>query len=153
MAGALPGQGWRAAWGGKQRGEAAGSQQVMHRPQGNKQAKMAVFHGRKAQSCWSMKLVWAMPKACGAFCARAAGTCSEGECGVPLELGTPRRGAGWPLAAAALRAQQLLQECEMLPHMQLPFILQSFFFFFSVFPTHVLLPESILIMHDFLFFF
>lgn len=39
----------------------------------------------------------------------------------------------------------------MLPHMQLAFILQSFFFPLSVFPTHVLLPESILIMHDFFF--
>lgn len=40
----------------------------------------------------------------------------------------------------------------MLPHMQLVLILQSFFFSLSVFPTHVLLPESILIMHDFFFF-
>lgn len=45
----------------------------------------------------------------------------------------------------------------MLPHMQLAPILQSYIFIFfsplSVFPTHVLLPEPILIMHDFFFFF
>lgn len=43
----------------------------------------------------------------------------------------------------------------MLPHMQLTLILQSFLPPPpppSVFPTHVLLPESILIMHDFFFF-
>lgn len=42
----------------------------------------------------------------------------------------------------------------MLPHMQLTLILQSFLPPPpppSVFPTHVLLPESILIMHDFFF--
>lgn len=42
----------------------------------------------------------------------------------------------------------------MLPHMQLTLILQSFLPPPppSVFPTHVLLPESILIMHDFFFY-
>lgn len=59
-------------------------------------------------------------------------------------------GAGAP--GGAQGGPPLPQECEMLPHMQLAFILQSFFFPLSVFPTHVLLPESILIMHDFFFY-
>lgn len=41
----------------------------------------------------------------------------------------------------------------MFPHMQLALILQSYIFFpLSVFPTHVLLPEFVLIMHDFFFY-
>lgn len=159
----IPGSAARAGLGGCVGREGAGTRQVMHRRRVNKPAKMAVFHGREAQSCRGLKPAWAVPKARGAVCARAAATCFEGENsgyyvpvgkrGVPLD---PTEGRGVapgrssPASAASSRGSgKCFRTCS-----SLLFCSHIFFFFspLSVFPTHVLLPEPILIMHDFFFF-
>lgn len=103
----------------------------------DKAAEMAVFHGRKAQSCHSLKLMWAMLKACSVFCTGAATTCVQGEngrglnscgkSGVPWS-GSPCRGVrGGTCPQQLCKCSQLTQQCEMLPHKQLTLTLQSYF--------------------------
>lgn len=142
------GQGWDA------RGEAGGTRQGMHRAQVNKnklleQPRAAAGEPRAAAAVKEHGLCpGLMVDSAQGCCSRSPGrenTLDTQFC--QQTRGSPR--AGGPGGARggphSRRNVKRFHTCSLL------LFCSHFFFPLSVFPTHVLLPESILIMHDFFF--